>query len=74
MNGKFSANGLSIDKSGVIIACANDEGNITLFNQSTGKIENILKGHEDSVQDVAFDLNSKMIVSCGSDSTFRVWQ
>lgn len=56
-----------------MIACADDEGVIKLFNDTTGKLELTLKGHEDSVQDVAFDFNSKMIVSCGSDSTFRVW-
>lgn len=73
MCGKYSANAVSIDKSGVMIACADDEGNIKLFNDTTGKLEHTLKGHEDSVQDVAFDFNSKMIVSCGADATFRVW-
>ncbi|KRW99930.1 WD40-repeat-containing domain [Pseudocohnilembus persalinus] len=72
--GPYSANSLSIDKSGTMIAVANDEGQIKLFNDVTNKLEHVLKGHEDAVQDVSFDYNSKMIVSCGSDCTFRVWQ
>jgi len=40
---------VSIDKSGVMIACGDDEGNIKLFNDSTSKLEQTLKGHEDSV-------------------------
>jgi WD40 repeat protein len=47
---------------------------LRVYNETVNKMENILKGHEDAVQDVKFDYNSKMIVSCGSDSTFRVWQ
>ena len=49
MNGKYSANSVCFDKSGVIIACADDEGNIKLYNETTGKLEHTLKGHEDAV-------------------------
>lgn len=56
-----------------MIATATDEGLIKIYNDSTQKLEHTLKGHEDSVQDVKFDFNSKMIVSSGSDCTFRVW-
>jgi platelet-activating factor acetylhydrolase IB subunit alpha len=57
-----------------MIAVASDEGLVKIFNDSTSKLEHTLKGHEDAVQDVVFDYNSKMIVSCGSDQYFRVWQ
>jgi len=53
---------------------ASDDGYIKLLNETNGKQENNLKGHEDAVQDVKFDYNSKMMISCGSDYTFRVWQ
>ena len=56
------------------IAVASDDGLIKLINETTGKIENSLKGHEDAVQDVAFDKNSKMLVSVGSDASIIVWQ
>jgi len=47
-----------------------------LFNDSTGERELILKGHEEKskVQAVEFDPNSKMLVSGGSDCTYRIWQ
>lgn len=73
-SGPYSANSVTFDKSSTFLAVASDEGIVKLFNDSTGKLEHTLKGHEDAVQDVAFDFNSKMIVSCGSDSTFRIWQ
>eukprot|EP00825_Cyclidium_porcatum_P022179 TRINITY_DN24494_c0_g1_i2.p1 TRINITY_DN24494_c0_g1~~TRINITY_DN24494_c0_g1_i2.p1 ORF type:complete len:129 (-),score=13.20 TRINITY_DN24494_c0_g1_i2:157-543(-) len=72
--GPYSANSIAVDKSGAIIAVASDEGVIKLFGEQSQKLEGTLKGHEDSVQDVQFDYNSKMIISCGSDSSFRVWQ
>ena len=73
-SGPYSANAVTFDKSSTFLAVASDEGVVKLFNDTTNKLEHTLKGHEDAVQDVAFDFNSKMIVSCGSDSTFRIWQ
>jgi FOG: WD40 repeat len=54
------------------VAC--DDGFVKLFTEANGKLEANLKGHEDCVQDVAFDHNSKMLVSVGSDASFIVWQ
>ena len=53
---------------------ATDEGQIKIFNELSNKLETSLKGHEDAVQSVVFDFNSKMIVSSSSDASFRVWQ
>ena len=72
--GPYSANGISVDKAGKSFAIATDDGSIKIFNEDTTKLETTLKGHEDSVQDVVFDRNSKMIISASSDCTFRVWQ
>lgn len=65
---------MTFDKSSTYLAVASDESVVKLFNDTTNKLEHTLKGHEDAVQDVLFDFNSKYIVTCGSDSTFRVWQ
>jgi WD40 repeat protein len=73
-SGPYSANAVTFDKSSTYLAVASDEGVVKLFNDTTNKLDHTLKGHEDAVQDVIFDFNTKMIVSCGSDSTFRVWQ
>lgn len=47
--GPYSANSVAIDKSGLMVAVANDEGQIKLFNEATNKLEHVLKGHEDAV-------------------------
>jgi WD40 repeat protein len=72
--GPYAANSCAFDKSGNIIAIASDDGTVKLYGELTMKLENSLKGHEDAVQDVVFDYNSKMMISAGSDSSFRVWQ
>ena len=72
-SGNYSSNACAFDKSGSIIASASDDGFVRLFDEKTGKNENNLKGHEDSVQDVVFDYNSKMLISGGSDASFIVW-
>jgi len=64
---------VAIDKSGVLLAVASDDQSVKLYNDTTQKLDHTLKGHEDSVQDVAFDYNSKLMVTCSSDATFRVW-
>lgn len=70
--GPLSANSVAVDKSGVIMAVASDDGHLKLYNDLTGKLEHSIKVHDDAVQDVVFDYNSKLIVTCGSDVSFRV--
>ena len=65
---------MAFDKTGTTIAVATDEGFIWIINDSKNIVEGKLKGHEEAVKDVVFDYNSKMIVSAGSDQTFRIFQ
>merc|ERR1712071_613375 len=39
----------------------------------TGDFERTLKGHTDSVQDVTFDTNGKMLASCSADMSVKLW-
>lgn len=71
--GPYSANSCAFDKSGVILAVACDDGVLRLYNENDGRLENQLKGHEDAIQDVKFDYNSKALVTCSSDASFFVW-
>ena len=57
-----------------MIAVATDDGYVKLYTEATGRQEAQLRGHEDSVQDVVFDYNSRMIVSVGSDASIIIWQ
>ncbi|XP_014205113.1 lissencephaly-1 homolog isoform X3 [Copidosoma floridanum] len=44
-----------------------------VWDFETGEFERTLKGHTDSVQDVAFDMNGKLLVSCSSDMSIKLW-
>ena len=65
---------MSFDYSGNFVGCGLDSGEIKIYNTDLSKFECTLKGHDDAVQDIVFDYKSKAIYSCGSDSTFRIWQ
>jgi len=73
-SGPYSANSCSFDKSGLVVAVACDDGILRLYSEAEGKLENQLRGHEDAIQDVKFDNNSKALVTCSSDCSFFVWQ
>lgn len=50
--------------------------NIVLFqvwDYETGDFERTLKGHTDSVQDISFDQNGKLLASCSADMTIKLW-
>jgi sperm-associated antigen 16 protein len=72
-SGTFAVNSCAFDRSGTILAAGTDEGLVKLFNTQTNNLELTLKGHEDAVQDVAFDINSKSMITTGSDCSFIVW-
>lgn len=71
--GPHSANGVCLDPSGEIAIVANDDCNLYMIDLNKFVIDSIVKGHEDSVQDVAFDPFNKQVISCSSDLTFRTW-
>jgi WD40 repeat protein len=65
-----------------VVAVASDDGSIRCFNTRTGELICELQGHEDAVQAVVFDGqpaaaaevdSSGLLISCGSDATFKVW-
>lgn len=67
-----------------VVAVASGDGSIRCFNTRTGELICDLQGHEDAVQAVLFDAQpmaaatdaeagSSLLISCGSDSTFKLW-
>lgn len=44
-----------------------------MWDFETGEFERTLKGHTDSVQDTAFDSSGKLLVSCSSDMSIKLW-
>ena len=65
---------MCFDPSGNFVAAALDSGEVKVYNFNRSKLDAGLKAHDDAVQDVLFDHKTKAIYTCGSDSTFRIWQ
>ncbi|KAF6779715.1 hypothetical protein AHF37_00825, partial [Paragonimus kellicotti] len=44
-----------------------------VWDYESGEFEHTLKGHTDSVQDVAFDPTGKLLASCSADMQVKLW-
>lgn len=73
--GQHPANAAAFDRSGKVLAIASGDASIKTFNVEERVFVANLEGHEDSVQDVAFEpTGSNFLLSAGSDATFAMWQ
>lgn len=73
--GSHPANAAAFDKSGKILMIASGDATIKAFDLNEKACIATLPGHEDSVQDIAFQpSNNSYLLSCSSDSTVAVWQ
>jgi WD40 repeat protein len=73
--GQHPANSAAFDRSGKILAIASGDASIKTFDVEQKVFVTNLEGHEDSVQDVAFEpQNNKYMISASSDATFCLWQ
>lgn len=71
--GPHPANGCAIDRSGEVVAVACDDAKMRLFNAVNGMQLAECGGHEEPVQSVLFDPAGEMILTSGSDCTWRIW-
>ena len=69
-----------IDRRAQVLAGACDDGVVRELDSSGAAMGGAglaagvsLRGHEDSVQSVAFDPTSQYLISAGSDATVRIW-
>ena len=46
---------------------------LQIWDFETGDYERTLKGHTDSVQDIAFDSQGKLLVTCSADMSIKLW-
>jgi len=73
--GQHPANSSAFDRSGKILAIASGDASIKTFDVDEKVFIANLEGHEDSVQDVAFEpLTNKYLISASSDAAFCLWQ
>lgn len=73
MNSALAVNSAVFDPSGKVLAMGGDDGCIRLHNVVTDKPVGELKGHSDSVLDLAFDPDANFLMSASADATFRMW-
>jgi len=73
--GRHPANAANFDRSGKVLAIASGDASIKTFNIEDKVFVANLEGHDDSVQDVAFEpVSNKFLISASSDATFSLWQ
>lgn len=74
--GEYSVNSVAWDKSCSVIGVGSDNGEVKIFSddgKTGGKRESVFKGHTESVTGVAFEFNTKTLVSVGSDGEYKFW-
>jgi WD40 repeat protein len=73
--GVVSANCAVFDKSGQNVFVAAEDKVIHIFSVATGSKLGELKGHEDAVLDLCWDLGKEnYLVSASADCSYRIWQ
>jgi WD40 repeat protein len=72
--GQHPANSSCFDRSGKVLTIASGDASVKVFNVDEKVFLANLEGHEDSVQDVAFGMNDKYLVTASSDCTFCLYQ
>merc|ERR1712146_735226 len=69
--GQHPANAACFDRSGKVLAIASGDASIKTFNVEERVFVANLEGHDDSVQDVAFEpTGDKYLLSASSDASF----
>ena len=66
-------NSVAFSTDGTRIASGSDDKSVRVWDVSTGKQLNVLKGHTEWVKSVAFSTDGTRIVSGLDDNSVRVW-
>jgi platelet-activating factor acetylhydrolase IB subunit alpha len=56
-----------------IVASASEDGSIMLWDYETGEHEHTMKSHMGCVNYVSFHPNGKILASCATDQTIKLW-
>ena len=71
--GGWNTNYLAFSPDDSLLAAAQGDGVIRLWDTSTGRLRAELVGHERSVRDIAFSPDGRTLISASSDGTIRLW-
>jgi WD40 repeat protein len=64
---------LSIDSKGRYVVLGKADASITIVDTKSGKIKNIITGHEGAISATFFVGDKNKVLSCSWDSTTRLW-
>jgi eukaryotic-like serine/threonine-protein kinase len=64
----------TVSPDGTRIACALGDRTVRIWDASTGRVLDVLRGHSDLVLDVAFSPDGTRLASSSYDRTVRIWQ
>ena len=56
-----------------VAATSSHDGSIKLWDYETGDQDRSLKGHMGKVNYITFHPNGKILASCGTDMTIKLW-
>lgn len=69
-----SANCLTFDKSGVVLAVGYDSGALKFMNiKNLKNADSINTENQDAILDLVFDSENKCLITCSADKTFRIF-
>ena len=64
---------IAFSPDGLLLASANEDGTIRLWNPETQVLDTTLRGHTGSVLSIAFSPDGLLLASGGADGTVRLW-
>lgn len=56
-----------------VFVTASEDSTMKIWDYESGEYEKTLKGHTNTVQDMAFDSKGTVLASCSADMTIRLW-
>ena len=65
--------GLNLSRDGKTLITAGADGNIRIWNITTGQVERTLRGHTNSLYKADFSPDEKFLASSSRDRTARIW-
>lgn len=74
--GEYSVNAVAWDKSCGVIGVGCDNGEAKLFSddgKTGGKRESVIKAHTDAISGIAFEANTKTLITVGADGEYKFW-
>ncbi len=74
-NGSLSSplNCISVGPKGKFVACGSSDSSIFIVDVQTGKLKHTIEGHQGEVTGISMIKDRFHILSCGWDSTTRLW-